>query len=317
MGAGLLSRFGWLDFDTTVGNDNENRPTPQPDGTPPMQPPKAWLAAEGVVENVDTLKKTMQMSVRQMVFHDKEYKLSSPVSVNMDMKVATIFRDSLALPLTKVQKGDEGTAVSYADAMKKLEPGVNETGNALIKRFADPAPMDEVYLKRKNVAKPKEKNLVAAPPKPVSVKKILGIALAAAGIFLLFLLLLPSLILQYYKTRYNRADAAKNKSYWAYRAATYYLHMTGFYRGHRTPMQYARDMIDPQLGTTLSGFMNVYLKQKYAKQPLNAAEQQYLAAFLHPFLGAAGKRIPFKKRFFGFMNPVRSAGFFVMPEDES
>ena len=39
--------YGWLDFDTTVGNDNENRPTPQPDGTPPMQPPKAWLAAEG------------------------------------------------------------------------------------------------------------------------------------------------------------------------------------------------------------------------------------------------------------------------------
>ncbi len=82
--------YGWLDFDTTVGNDDESRPTPQPDGTPPMQPPKAWLAADGIVETVDTLKKTLQMSVKQIVFHDKDYKLSSPISINMDMKVAGI-----------------------------------------------------------------------------------------------------------------------------------------------------------------------------------------------------------------------------------
>ena len=308
--------YGWLDFDTTVGNDNENRPTPQPDGTPPMQPPKAWLAAEGIVENVDTLKKTMLMSVKQIVFHDKEYKLAAPVSVSMDMKVATVFKDSIAIPLQKVQKGDEGTAVSYADALKKTEALPGENGAAIIKRFPVPAPIDEVYLKRKDIEKPKEKQQVAAQPKPISVRKVIWTLVAFTGAFILLLLLLPELILYYFIARYNRAKPDGNKPYWAYRAATYYLHMTGIFRGMRTPMQYARNVVDPQLGTSFTGFMNVYLKKKYAKQPLTLPEQQYVNGFLRPFLEAARKKIKFSKRFFGFINPVRCAGFFTTPEED-
>jgi protein-glutamine gamma-glutamyltransferase len=308
--------YGWLDFDTTVGNDNENRPTPQPDGTPPMQPPKAWLAAEGIVVNVDTLKKTMLVSVKQFVFHDKEYKLTAPVEVNMDMKVAQVFRDSMAIPLSTVQKGDEGTSVSYAEVMKKLEPSPSESGPAIIKRFPSPTPIDEVYLKRKDVAKLKEKHEVAAQPKEVSVKMILWIVGGIVGGFLLLLLLMPEIVLRYYIARYNGAKADGNKPYWAYRAATYYLHMTGMFRGTRTPMQYANDLVDPALGTSFTRFMNVYLKKKYAKQPLNATEQAYVNEFLKPFLQAARGKIKFSKRFWGFLNPVRCAGFFMMPEEE-
>ncbi len=308
--------YGWLDFDTTVGNDNENRPTPQPDGTPPMQPPKAWLAAEGIVENVDTLKKTMQMSVKQVVFHDKEYKLSAPVSVNMDMKVAVVYRDSIAIPLKTIQKGDEGTAVSYAEAMKRLAEVPNESAEALIKRFPAPAPVDEVYLKRKDIEKPKEKQQIVAADKPVSLRHIAWTLAAVVGALILALLLLPGIVMRYYVIRYNGAKADGNKSYWAYRAATYYLHMVGMFRGSRTPMQYARSVVDPQLGTSLTAFMNVYLKKKYAKQPLTDREQQYVTEFLKPFLRTARTRIKFSKRFFGFINPVRSASFFMMPEDE-
>jgi protein-glutamine gamma-glutamyltransferase len=308
--------FGWLDFDTTVGNDNENRPTPQPDGTPPMQPPKAWLAAEGVVENVDTLKKVMQMRVQQFVFHDKEYKLAAPETIDMDMKVAAIYRDSLAIPLSKVQKGDAGTAVSYAEAMKKIEPGANETPLAIIKRFPVPAPLDEVYLKRKDTAKPKEKPQVTAPPKPVNVRQVIWTAVGIVGALILLMLVMPSLVMRYFMLRYNRSSAEGNKSYWAFRAATYYLHMAGIFRGSRTPMQYARDVVDLQLGTSFTGFMNIYLKKKYAKQSLTVTEQQYVSGFLKPFLQTAGNKIKFSRRFFGFLNPVRSIGFFVMPQEE-
>jgi hypothetical protein len=31
--------YGWIDFDTTVGND-EAEQSPTPDGTPPMEPPR-------------------------------------------------------------------------------------------------------------------------------------------------------------------------------------------------------------------------------------------------------------------------------------
>ena len=308
--------YGWLDFDTTVGNDNESRPTPQPDGTPPMQPPKAWLAAEGVVEDVDTLKKIMRMSVKQFVFHDKEYKLVSAVSVSMDMKVGTVFKDSIAIPLQKIQKGDEGTAVSYAEAMKKTEALPNETGLTIIKKLPSPAPIDEVYLKRKDSEKPKEKQQVPTQVKPFSVRKAAWILAAIVGAFILLLLTLPEMIMIYFITRYKKAKADGNKPYWAYRAATYYLHMAGILRGSRTPMQYARNVVDPQLGTSFTGFMNIYLKKKYAKQALTVPEQQYVNGFLKPFLQTSYKKITFSKRLLGFLNPIRSLSFFMTSEED-
>jgi hypothetical protein len=128
--------------------------------------------------------------------------------------------------------------------------------------------------------------------------------------------LLPELTLLYFITRYNNAKPDGNKPYWAYKTATYYLHMAGIFRGTRTPMQYARNIVDPQLGTSFTGFMNVYLKKKYAKQALTAAEQGYVNGFLKPFLQTARKMIKFRKRFFGFLNPIRSAGFFTAPEED-
>ena len=308
--------FGWLDFDTTVGNDNENRPTPQPDGTPPMQPPKAWLAAEGMVENVDTLRKLMTMSVKQLVFHDKEYKLAAPLSVTMDMKVAAVFKDSVAIPLQKIQKGDEGTAVSYAEALKKMDALPGEDPAALVKRLPAPTPVDEVYLKKKDLDKPVVKQPKPLEAKPVSVRKVVATLAVIMGAFILFLLLLPSLILRYFIIRQNNARADGDKPYWTYRAATYYLHMVGIFRGVRTPMQYARNVVDPQLGTSFTAFMNVFLKKKYAKQTLTGSEQQYVSDFLKPFLQTARRQIKFSNRFAGFINPVRAASFFMTPEED-
>ncbi len=298
--------YGWLDFDTTVGNTNEeNRPTPQPDGTPPMQPPKAWLAADGTVVEVDTLKRQMKMSLKQFVFHDKEYKLPKPVTINMDMKVAVLYRDSMAVPLSTVHKGDEGTAVSYAEAFKKLEPSPIETAADIVESFPSPAPIDEVYLKKKETNKPKEKTAVAAPPKEVSVKHVLIVAACMLAGILLLLMAVPGLILRYYLLRYRNARADGNKPYWAYRAASYFLHMSGMYRGAMTPMQYARELVDPKLGTSFTGFMNVYLKKKYAKQALNEREQLVVAGFIKPFLKTARASIKFSKRLCLVTYPMR------------
>jgi hypothetical protein len=136
------------------------------------------------------------------------------------------------------------------------------------------------------------------------------------GALILVAFLLPEIVLLYFVTRYNHTKADKDKPYWAYRAATYYLHMLGIYRGNSTPMQYARQVVDPQLGTSFAGFMNVYLKQKYAKQALNGREQQYVDEFLHPFIKTVREKIPFKTRFFGQLNPFRMLGFFSMPPEE-
>jgi hypothetical protein len=307
--------YGWLDFDTTVGNSDAEE-SPKPDGTPPMQPPRAWLAADGIVVNVDTLKKLMLMNVSNFVFHDKEYKPAKPVEVNMDLKIATIRKDSIEVPIANLRKGDEVTAVSYAEAFKTMNPIPGEKAEALLNRFANPAPIDEVYLKRKDLKKPEDKPKTAEKDKPVTVKEVAWTIAIIGGCILLFLLLIPSLVYAYFRMRHSNAKATGSKAYWAYRTASYYLHQVGITRGTRTPMQYAKDIVDPLFGTSFAGFMNVYLKKKYAKQELTAAEGQYVSTFLLQFISTVKKKLPTGQRLAGFLNPVRTASFFVMPEDE-
>jgi len=307
--------YGWLDFDTTVGNSDAQE-SPKPDGTPPMQPPRAWLAAEGIVQSVDTLKKILKLQVRHMVVHDKEYKLDKPQVVDMDVKIASIKRDSIDVPLRSVEKGDNATAVSYAEAFKNLKPSANDNGISLIKKFPDPAPIDEVYLKRKDLTKPEEQPKTAVQAEKISMERVLWTIGIIVGALLLFLMLLPSLIYGYYVMRYRNAKPS-GKSYWAYRAASFYLHQVGIYRGDQTPMQYARATVDPEFGTSFAPFMNIYLKQKYAKQPLTGSEEQAVAGFLAPFTAKLRKKIRFGKRFAGFVNPLRTVTFFVKPEDEN
>ncbi len=302
--------LGWLDFDTTVGND-EAEQSPTPDGTPPMQPPHAYLAADGVVQSIDTVKRMLRVSVKRVIFKDKEYKLAEAVEETLDVHIANIRKDSVDVPLSYVVKGDEITAVSYADAFKNLPVREKEEGVSLVKRFPKPEPIDEVYVKRKDV---KQHNEAPKPPpkqEEVSVKKILLISLGiVAGLVLLFFLW-PSLLLIYYKTKAKNADAAHKKGYWTYRAASYYLHQIGIPRGRLTPMQYARERIDPLFGTSFVSFMNIYLKQKYAKQPLNDREQQEVSGFLSRFLTSVRDKTPGGQRFKGFINPLRSISFFV------
>ncbi len=307
--------YGWLDFDTTVGNE-EAEQSPQPDGTPPMQPPRAWLAADGIVTDVDTLKKLLTMKVKHLVFHDKEYKMDSAATMVMDMKIAAIYLDSVDVPLSKVKKGDEGTAVSYAQALKDMSARPNERGITLAKRIPSPTPADELYLKRKDTAKPEDKPQKETAKEPISAREILLTLVGILGGLILLLLLAPTAIYRYYVLRYKRSTKDGPKAYFAYRAANFYLHQVGILRYDQTPMQYARNTVDPALGTNYTAFMNVYLKKKYAKQELTEKERTVVSAFLQPFVARVRAAIPWKKRFAGFVNPLRTISFFVQPGDD-
>lgn len=303
--------YGWLDFDTTVGNTDAEE-SPKPDGTPPMQPPRAWLAADGIVENIDTLNKRMTLKVKHMIFHDKEY-TTDATAILMDLKIASVHIDSIDVPLGSIKKGDEATAVSYADAMKRIEPIGNEKGSALVERFPNPVPIDEVYLKRKDTAKPDEKPKATETEKLITIEHILATILWSIAGIILFLLLLPRVVYVYYMVRYR--SAKNHKAYWAYRTASYYLHMCGVTRAAETPMQFAINTVDPLFGSTFTAFMNMYLKQKYAKQPLDAYEQQYVDGFLNPFIKQVKKKIRFSNRLIGWSNTGRMLSFFIKPEE--
>jgi hypothetical protein len=196
-----------------------------------------------------------------------------------------------------------------------MKAGKNDDGNAIIKRFPLPAPIDEVYLQRKDLTKPEEKPEAKKEEAKTSFTDVLVTVGIVLGAILLLLLFLPSLIFRYYVLRYNNASVP-GKPYWAYRAATFYLHQVGVFRNELTPMQYASKVVDPGYGTSFATFMNSYLKQKYAKQPLTPAEEQSVAAFLKPFISRLRKQIGWKQRIGGFINPVRTVSFYVRPEEE-
>jgi hypothetical protein len=125
---------------------------------------------------------------------------------------------------------------------------------------------------------------------------------------------LPWLVWTYYRIRLANASPV-NKSYWAYRAAGYYLHLCNIPRGDETPMQYASKTIDPMFGTSFTAFMNLYLKQKYANQELTGAELDKVSSFLQPFLKSVRAKLSLGRRLAGFLHPLRMLSFFIKPED--
>jgi len=251
-----------------------------------------------------------------MVFHDHEYEIRPPATLTMDVHIAVFRKDSLEVPLHSVQKGDEVTAVSYAEEIRKMKQVAGEQGQSLSRRLPDPAPVDEVYIKHTATDQPEDKPAAKTETATMSLKKM---ALTGAVIFavaILVMFALPSLVFLYYLLRHTRAKASGSKSYWAYRAATFFLHQSGIFRGDSTPMRYARSVVDPKLGTSFTAFMNVYLKQKYADQTLSEQEGQTVRKFLKPFLRTARQKISRGQRLAGFLNPLRALSYFMQGEED-
>jgi len=306
--------YGWLDFDTTVGND-EAQQSPAPDGTPPMQPPKAYLAGDGLITAVDTAARTATMKLSRMVYHDKEYRLDEPVAVSLDLDIASIVRDSADVPLSELHAGDSATAVSYAEVFKNLRPMPNEKGESLIQRFPRPEPIDELHIKHKDRKAPREAAAAEARSRGTNWKAILIGAGISSGLLLLLFLLLPRLIYGYLRLRYRAAGRLKDKAYWAYRASGFYLHQLGYFKGTRTALQHAA-AVDAELHTAYSAFVAPYLKLKYApQQELSASDQEKLTRFLPAFIRQVKAQVPAGKRLGRFFLVFRAIAFFGIGEE--
>jgi hypothetical protein len=305
--------YGWLDFDTTVGNDDAQQ-SPAPDGTPPMQPPKAYLAGDGLVSSVDTVNKIVSLKMSRMVYHDKEYRLAEPMDVKLDVGIASVVKDSIDVPLSDLHNGDSITAVSYAEAFKNLKPANNEVAEALIRKFPAPEPIDEIHIKRS--AQNKETNVAPKemPEKATNWKAILIAVIASVLFVFLVILLLPRFIYGYFKARYGLSKNIQQKAYWVYRSAGFYVHQMGYFKEEKTALQHAT-FIDTQFNTHFAGFMIVYLKMKYAKQALTLNEEKIVAGFLPGFIATLKQQIRAGVRFKSFFKVFRSIAYFGVGED--
>src|SRR5690606_30304232 len=107
-----LPDYGWLDFDTTVGND-EARESPSPDGTPPLPPPIAVLSISGLATEVDTSVKQMVLETKEMTVRDQSFEIQPTLEKALDLSRSSIWLDTLRVGLSEIHPNDHIVAVSY------------------------------------------------------------------------------------------------------------------------------------------------------------------------------------------------------------
>jgi len=299
--------YGWLDFDTTVGNE-EAQQAPKPDGTPPENPGNALLAIDGVVTDVDTLRKMATIKALKMVFKDKPYEQLQEQQVQLDLSVATIMKDSLKIPVTALNVADSVTAVSFAEAFKPIVAPPNVDGKTLLKRFPSPAPIDEVQVKVPHIADQKvigERQKQATTPVWQTVLWITGAVLLLG--LIIFWSLAP-LYRLYLRLRRKMSRTFPEQAYWDFRYTQFVLHQLGNERNNLSAFSYAQKM-DRELPLKYAQFVQLYLKLKYSETALSGSERQFMQQYVKGFEGVLRYKLPAKKRFRYFANPMRTIAF--------
>jgi transglutaminase-like putative cysteine protease len=303
--------YGWIDFDTTIPSIDEQQ-APAPDGTPPITVQTALFVTHGKVTEVDTLTKRVVMYVSQMIYYDKTFDLKSPVLLDMDVSLASISKDSGQVPLSELEKGNEITALSYSEQFNNIALKDSNSYQEILSKIPRPAPIDEIKVI--DTTQEKKSPLNTLTKQPMTFSQMLWIAISIIAAIVLLLVSLPWLIFQWMHFKAKTANQISQKAYWSYMAATYYLNQLGRKRDEDTAAAFASQRIDPEFKTNFGSFMNVYLKTKYAKDPLTAGEQLKINSFYKPFYLSVKKQVPFRERFAKFLNFYRTINFFSKPK---
>jgi transglutaminase-like putative cysteine protease len=310
----FFPEYGWLDFDTTFG-DSEREEAPGTDGTPPLDPQKAWFAATGKILKVDTLAKIMQFDMDKMVYHDLEYKLETPFRLTLDMSLAQILADSLNnLTLSALKPDDRGLSLSFNEPKNSTTIVNPQDVQMILVNLPKPMPVDEFRLE--TVKREKEQTPAAEVAAQESSKKIrtwIIVALTTLAMLLMFTIAvfsMPYIIYCRYSKRARRISDATTEAYYPYRAATFILNQMGYKRGTLTPLKFA-GQVDKELGTMFETFTAIYLRAKYAGQALNTEEIQRVMSFYTPFEQAVKAKFTFRQRLCRFMNIYNTLEFYT------
>lgn len=291
--------YGWLDFDTTIGAE-ESRESPQPDGTPPIQPPKAWLAATGTItEKGDTASKTATMQLEQMVYHDQELKPEEEAEIEIDLKNATIKDNTGVRSFKDLKESDHVLVVSYDEKLKKLGPHKKgQSVNKLIERFPKPVPIDEVHIKPKEEKKQEEKT----DDNSNAAEEQFNPAVLWWLLLLLIFPLLPLLTFIIMRMRASSAGNPRVKAYRVYKLSEFLHHQLGYPRENRTPLDFAENVIDKEFNSGYAAFMRVYLKTKYANMPLNENDVRTIDNYHPSFIKRVISKFSFGNKFLRFID---------------
>lgn len=304
--------YGWIDFDTTIPS-TEQQQSPAPDGTPPITVQSAQFVSFGKVLTVDTIKKRVEMQVNKMIFQDKVFKLKEPVKINMDVSLAAISKDTGAVTLNELKKDMEITAMSFSEQIKNIVLSDTNSSKEIFSRLPNLIPIDEITI-LETAKEKKQKKEVKKNKKHFSLLELLWISLAIIGGLFLLILSMPWLIYRWLRFKALQNSNYKQKAYWSYTSAMYLLNQLGLSRDKLSPLQFAKQDIDPKFNTNFSEFIQAYLKTKYSTLPLTLSEENSISSFYSPFDKLIKSQITFKQRFNKFLNFYRTINYFTTPK---
>ena len=305
-------KFGWLDFDTTIGNDDMEE-APQPDGTPPIQLNKANFAGSGKITSIDTIAKMIDFVLDKMILNDKEYKFDEPQKILLDMSAAKILRDTDAVKLSELANDISGLSLSFDEDLKTLATPANASTDDVLELLPQPVKIDEFRIDNKKQDKTDDKK--PNDDKNLNSNKInktttLLLCVIIAGSLLILLFAMPYIIFKYYKFR------AKTKSknvdvFYVYKTSMFLLNQLGHSRKNLTPLQFAASIIDKEYETQLEKFMTAYLQLKYANVDITCAEKEFLNNFYADFEKTVTKKYKITKRIAKFLNIKQTLKFYT------
>ncbi|MCU0433807.1 MAG: transglutaminase-like domain-containing protein [Bacteroidia bacterium] len=312
--------YGWIDFDTTVGNSDQ-QDAPRPDGTPPLPPPRPWLVVHGVAET-GAVNKRVKAHFSKINFHNNEYMLTSDEGKTFDVSLSRVKYGLKDTTLAALLPNDSVVIVCYSDETRKVPALQNDADmNAQVRNFDEPIIADELHIKpRPQPAKPEPKKPEPKKPEkkePVDIPFILWLTGGIAAGLVLLLFLVPVFAWLWMRSRIAAARTAKERAHRIYRLALFTFHQTVTERSNETPLDYARHTIDPKLHTGFENFMHTYLRLKYAGANTSADDEQQLRAFWPAFVQATRKNAGSSLRWWlKFLHLAKAQRFLRRPHSD-
>lgn len=309
--------YGWLDFDMTIGNEDQQS-APKPDGTPPLPPPDPWLVLDAKTESIDSVGKRVSATFQSFLYLEKPYQLRQPSTRTIDISMSRIIYNKRDTTLSALHAGDSVIIVSYKDEARpvpELKKGLPI--DPQVAAFPSPIIADEIHIHGKEPEKKKEDTgkgvIEEEAKKKITFAEIAWMAAKIAGGALLVFILFPLLFLLYRLLRVMLAPAGSQRADQVYRAALYRFHIAGFEREAETPLSYAQRTIDPELGAGFTEFMNVYLRLKYSGTGVQPGDLEVIGRFAGQVGPSVRAKLGTGKALINYFNIPRALRYFQNP----
>lgn len=310
--------YGWMDFDTTVGNTDQ-RESPQPDGTPPLQPPRAWLVVNGVLAaDPDTVKKEVRLKFDQGIYYDKDFRMAEPAEMTFDAAQAKVLDLKGPRALKEAKAGDSVMIVAYDDASKIVpRPRRELRPEQQVLGANQPVIADELHLKPIPDKKQEQKKQAAKKEKEFSWWTLFWAGIGFTLFLVLLLFSFPTICYFWYKRKAAAKRDPKERAYWIYRHSMFTYNQLGVLRDEtETPLEYAREKVDKQFGAGFEEFMRVYLKVKYANLPPDQYDIEVMNRYFPAFTKKVFPKFKGHQVFAKFLNVALTHRFLKRPKEE-